>query len=71
LLAGLSPKKISHQFKISISTVREHQACIKKKLLCQNAYQTGSKLAMLFGVDTQNLKFYLKTLNFKDDHPHF
>jgi len=71
LLAGLSPKKIARQFKLSVSTVREHQACIKKKLLCQNAYQTGSKLAVLFGADDQNLSFYLKTLGFKGDHPHF
>jgi len=71
LLAGISPKSIARQFKISINTVREHQACIKKKLLCHNAYQAGSKLAVLFGADAQNLKFYLKTLGFKGDHPYF
>ena len=71
LLAGLSPKKIARQFKLSVSTVREHQACIKKKLFCQNAYQTGSKLAVLFGADTEALKFYLKKLGFKGDQPYF
>lgn len=71
LLAGLSPKKIARQFKLSVSTVREHQSCIKKKLFCQNAYQTGSKLAVLFGADARNLTFYLKTMDFKSDHPHF
>ncbi len=71
LLAGLPPKKIARQFKLSINTVREHQAAIKKKLLCQNAYQAGSKLAVLFGADTQNLNFYLKKLGFKGDHPYF
>lgn len=71
LLAGLSPKSIARQFKISISTVREHQACIKKKLLCRNAYQTGSKLALLFGSDMENINFYVKRLGFKGDHPHF
>ena len=71
LLAGLSPKKIARQFKLSVSTVREHQAAIKKKLLCQNAYQTGSKLAGLFDADAESFKFYLKTLGFKGDHPYF
>ena len=71
LLAGLSPKKIARQFKLSVSTVREHQASIKKKLLCQNAYQTGSKLAVLFGADAEALKFYLKKLGFKGDQPYF
>ncbi len=71
LLAGMPPKKIASRFKLSVSTVREHQAAIKEKLLCQNAYQMGSKLAILFGSDEENLNFYVKKLDFKGDQPDF
>lgn len=71
LLAGMPLKKIAHYFGISINTIREHQTCIKKKLLCQNAYQVGSKLATLFQDDAKNLKIYLDILSFGGDHPHF
>jgi len=51
--------------------MRGHQAVIQKKLLCQNAYQTGSKRAVLFVYNAKNLKFYLKTLGFNGDQPYF
>ena len=71
LLSGMPLKKIAERFGLSINTIREHQSCIKKKLLCQNAYQAGSKLATLLHNDAKRLKIYLETLTFEGDHPHF
>lgn len=53
LLAGMSIKKIANQLGLSVNTIREHQTSIRKKLLCQNAYQMGSKLIMLLNSDVK------------------
>jgi hypothetical protein len=49
LLAGYRLKVLRVNLKCPSVLSENIKPAIKKKLLCQNAYQTGSKLAVLFG----------------------
>jgi len=68
LVTGLSLKAIAKHLNLSVTTVKEHQTLIRKKLLCQNAYQMGYRLALFF---KQRTDFSLTTLYLEGDHPAF
>jgi len=67
LLQGMTVKAIAKNLNLSVATVREHQTLMRKKLLCQNAYQVGYYLGILF----EQEKKYLKPLTFKGKTPDF